>query len=56
MDSAVAALGVLVRAGICASEVGFVDGQRRGVGVRLAGQLAALAAPGEVFVSSNDVQ
>ena len=51
MDPSVADLGLRVRVGIHTSEVEFVGGQPRGVGVHAAARLAALAGPGEVFVS-----
>ena len=53
MDPAVAELGIRVRVGIHTSEVQVVGGQPRGVGVHAAARFAALAGPGEVFVSGT---
>jgi class 3 adenylate cyclase len=53
MDPAVAELGIRVRVGIHTSEVEFVGGQPRGVGVHAAARFAALAGPGEVFLSTT---
>lgn len=53
MDPAVAELGIRVRVGIHTSEVELVGGQPRGVGVHAAARFAALAGPGDVFVSGT---
>jgi class 3 adenylate cyclase len=53
MDPAVSELGIRVRVGIHTSEVEMVGGQPRGVGVHAAARVAALAGPGEVFVSGT---
>jgi class 3 adenylate cyclase len=53
MDPAVEELGIRVRVGIHTSEVEIVGGQPRGVGVHAAARFAALAGPGDVFVSST---
>lgn len=53
MDPSVSELGLRVRVGIHTSEVEIVDGQPRGVGVHAAARFAALAGPGEVFVSGT---
>jgi class 3 adenylate cyclase len=53
MDPAVADLGIRVRVGLHTTEVEIVGGQPRGVGVHAAARVAALAGPGEVFVSST---
>jgi class 3 adenylate cyclase len=53
MDPAVAELGLRVRVGLHTSEVEIVGGQPRGVGVHAAARVAALAGPGEVFVSAT---
>ncbi|MCW5893088.1 MAG: hypothetical protein KIT14_21445 [bacterium] len=53
MDPAVADLGMRVRVGIHTTEVELVGGQPRGVGVHTAARCAALAGPGDVFVSAT---
>jgi class 3 adenylate cyclase len=53
MDPAVADLGIRVRVGLHTSEVEFVGGQPRGVGVHAAARVAALAGPGEVLLSGT---
>jgi class 3 adenylate cyclase len=53
MDAAVADLGLRVRVGVHTSEVEIVGGQARGLGVHTAARVAALAGPGEVFLSST---
>ncbi len=53
MDPWVAELGIRVRVGIHTSEVEIVGGQPRGVGVHAAARFAALAGPGDVFVSGT---
>jgi class 3 adenylate cyclase len=53
MDAAVADLGLRVRAGVHTGEVALVGGQARGVAVHAAARIAALAGPGDVFVSST---
>ena len=53
MDPAVAELGIRVRVGIHTSEVQIVGGDLRGIGVHAAARVAALAGPGEVFVSNT---
>ena len=53
MDDVVADLGIRVRVGLHTSEVEFVGGQARGVGVHTAARVAALAGPGEVLLSST---
>jgi class 3 adenylate cyclase len=53
MDPAVAELGIRVRVGLHTSEVEIVGGQPRGVGVHAAARVAALAGPGEVFLSGT---
>jgi len=53
MDPAVADLGIRVRAGVHSGEVAIVGGQARGVAVHAAARVAALAGPGEVFVSGT---
>jgi class 3 adenylate cyclase len=53
MDPSVAELGLRVRVGIHTTEVELVGGQPRGVGVHAAARFAALAGPGDVFVSGT---
>ena len=53
MDPAVADLGLRVRAGAHSGEVGVVAGSPRGLAVHAAARIAALAAAGEVLVSST---
>jgi len=53
MDPAVADLGIHVRTGVHTGEVAVVGGQARGVAVHAASRVAALAGPGEVFVSGT---
>jgi class 3 adenylate cyclase len=53
MDPSVSALGVRVRVGVHTAEVEIVGGQARGVAVHAASRIAALAGPGEVFVSGT---
>ncbi len=53
MDPAVADLGMRVRVGIHTTEVELVGGSPRGVGVHTAARCAALAGPGDVFVSAT---
>jgi class 3 adenylate cyclase len=53
MDPSVAELGIRVRVGIHTTEVELVGGQPRGVGVHAAARFAALAGPGDVFVSGT---
>ncbi|HEV7732047.1 MAG TPA: adenylate/guanylate cyclase domain-containing protein [Candidatus Binatia bacterium] len=53
MDPAVAELGIRVRVGLHTSEIEIVGGQPRGVCVHAAARVAALAGPGEVFLSGT---
>jgi class 3 adenylate cyclase len=53
MDSAIADLGIRVRAGVHTGEVAIVGGQARGVAVHAAARVAALAGPGEVLASGT---
>lgn len=53
MDPAVAELGIRVRVGLHTSEVEIVGGQPRGVGVHAAARVAALAGPGDVYISGT---
>jgi class 3 adenylate cyclase len=53
MDSAIADLGIHVRAGVHTGEVAVVGGQARGVAVHAAARVAALAGPGEVLASGT---
>ncbi len=53
MDPAVEDLGLRVRVGLHTTEIELVGGQPRGVGVHAAARVAALAGPGEVFVSGT---
>jgi class 3 adenylate cyclase len=53
MDPAVEPLGIRVRVGLHTSEVEFVGGKPRGVGIAAAARVAALAGPGEVLVSGT---
>jgi class 3 adenylate cyclase len=53
MDPAVASLGIRVRVGIHTGEVEFDGGKARGVAVHAAARIAALAGPGEVYVSGT---
>lgn len=53
MDPSVAALGLRVRVGLHTCEVRISGGQPTGVGVVAAARVAALAGPGEVFVSGT---
>jgi class 3 adenylate cyclase len=53
MATAVADLGIAIRAGIHTGEVEVVGGQPRGVAVHAAARVAALAGPGEVLVSAT---
>jgi class 3 adenylate cyclase len=53
MDSAVADLGIQVRAGVHTGEIAIVGGQARGVAVHAAARVAALAGAGEVLVSGT---
>jgi class 3 adenylate cyclase len=53
MDSAIADLGIHVRAGVHTGEVAIVGGQARGVAVHAAARVAALAGPGEVLASGT---
>lgn len=53
MDPAIADLGIRVRVGLHTTEIEMVGGQPRGVGVHAAARVAALAGPGEVFVSGT---
>jgi class 3 adenylate cyclase len=53
MDRAVSDLALRVRVGVHTSEVEFVGGQARGVGVHTAARVASLAGAGEVLVSGT---
>jgi len=53
MIRAVADLDIAIRAGLRTGEVGIVGGQARGLAVHAAARVAALAGPGEIFVSST---
>ena len=50
---AVADLGIMVRAGLHTGEVSISGGQARGLAVHAAARIAALAGPGEVFLSGT---
>jgi len=51
--AAAAARGIAVRAGLHAGECAIVDSELRGPAVAISARVAALAAPGEVLVSST---
>jgi class 3 adenylate cyclase len=53
MQPAVADLGIRIRAGVHTGEVAIIGGRARGVAVHAAARVAALAGPGEVFVSGT---
>ncbi len=53
MTDAVRPLGVEIRAGLHTGEVNLAGGNARGVAVHAAARVAALAGPGEVFVSGT---
>ena len=53
MTDAVRPLGIEIRAGLHTGEVNVAGGNARGVAVHAAARVAALAGPGEVFVSGT---
>jgi class 3 adenylate cyclase len=50
--TALATIGISIRAGIHSGEVILAEGQARGVAVHIAARIVAAAAPGEVLVSA----
>jgi len=53
MIAAVDELGIAIRIGLHTGEVAITGGQARGLAVHAAARVAALAGPGEVFVSAT---
>ena len=53
IGEALAPLGLRIRAGCHSGEIELMDGEVRGLAVHIGARVAALAAPGEVLVSST---
>ncbi len=53
VSTAVRSLGIEIRAGLHAGELGFVGGKPVGIAVHLGARIAAVAGPGEILVSST---
>jgi CheY-like chemotaxis protein len=49
----VAALGLMIRAGINTGEVEYVEGRPRGIALHVASRIAARATPGEILVDAT---
>ncbi len=53
MQDALASIGVTVRAGVHAGEIGIIEGDITGIAVNLATRVSQKAADGEFWVSST---